>query len=268
MSTVHHQPANAALSWNLHAWESAWDGSSIWDVDGTASGATFDFQLPDIPDLRIIQLKYNSVDPQTNATVWEPDSFIRRFILPAPAEAWTFENSARIIYQNPLPAGVTFNAGDVLTVNVITQSQFRGGKIYVWDGYNPGNAPIYFPQTARDDVNFISTFQVTLAAWMTTGFHLKLMSPGTGMGGSDVWEPDASNRVWRPCDGNTLWLKKRRRVRRARQRAAGPDGVSGGGSLSGVATQSSGIGRDGRGGAGESPADRKRNGALLGQPAF
>jgi 1,4-alpha-glucan branching enzyme len=208
MSTiVHHQPVNATLSWNLHAWESAWDGTSAWDVDGTANATTFDFQLPNVPDLRLYQFKYNSVSPTTNSTVWEPDSFVRQSFLPAPAEIWTFEFSPRILYKNPFPAGVVFNAGDVLTVNVITQQQFAGGQIYVWDGYNPSNTPICFPQVARDEVNFISTFNVTLAPWMTRGFHLKLKSPGTGPNGSDVWEPDVSNRVWRTCDGNALWLK-------------------------------------------------------------
>jgi 1,4-alpha-glucan branching enzyme len=204
---VHHQPANAALSWNLHAWQQAWDGTSAWDVDATANGATFDFQLPDVPDLRLNQFKYNSVNPANNTTLWEPASFVRQSFLPAPAEIWTFEFSPRILYQNPFPAGVVFNAGDVLTVNVITQQQFSGGQIYVWDGYNPNNTPVCFPQVARDDVNFISTFNIMLAPWMTQGFHLKLKSPGTGPNGSDVWEPDVSNRVWRPCDGKALWLK-------------------------------------------------------------
>jgi hypothetical protein len=64
----------------------------------------------------------------------------------------------------------------------------------------------FFPESARDDANAISTFKVTLASWMTNGFHLKLMCPGAN-GQFHVWEPDASNRVWRPGDGDALWLK-------------------------------------------------------------
>jgi hypothetical protein len=41
---------------------------------------------------------------------------------------------------------------------------------------------------------------------MTSGFHLKLAQPAANNEGA-VWEPDTSNRVWRPCDGASLWLK-------------------------------------------------------------
>ena len=41
---------------------------------------------------------------------------------------------------------------------------------------------------------------------MTSGFNLKLMQPAANDQGA-VWEPDASNRVWRPSDGASLWLK-------------------------------------------------------------
>ena len=40
---------------------------------------------------------------------------------------------------------------------------------------------------------------------MTAGFHFKLI--GRDAGGNPVWEPDSSNRVWRPGDGASLWLK-------------------------------------------------------------
>ena len=61
-------------------------------------------------------------------------------------------------------------------------------------------------ETARDDARGVSTFRVTLAPWMTSGFHLKLMQPAINNQAA-VWEPNASNRVWRPCDGASLWLK-------------------------------------------------------------
>src|SRR5271167_1220482 len=130
---VHHQPVNRALSYNLHAWQAAWDGTNVWDVDANPTPTTFDFQLQDVPDLRLYQFKYNSVNPANNLTLWEPDSFIRQSFMPAPAQIWTFEYSPRILYQNPFPPGVVFNAGDLLTINVITQRQFAGGQIYVWD---------------------------------------------------------------------------------------------------------------------------------------
>jgi len=204
--TVHHQTINGGLSWNLHAWTTAWTGTSAWDVDGTPGGATVDFQLPDVPDPRKLLFKYNNVNTTTNATVWEPDSFVRRIFMTAPQEIWTFELSGRIAYQNPFPSGVTFKEGEVVAVNVITQGQFRGGQLYVWNPYSPNSPSAYFPESARDDATFNSTFNVTLAAWMTTGFHFKLMCPPRN-GQDAVWEPDTSTRTWRPGDGNAIWTK-------------------------------------------------------------
>ncbi|HEX4351109.1 MAG TPA: alpha-amylase family glycosyl hydrolase [Verrucomicrobiae bacterium] len=203
--TVHHQPVTAGLSWKMHVWELAWDGNSIWDMPGTPDGTTLDFQLPDVPDPRTLEFQYNSTD-STGQTTWEPSTFIRQVFQLAPTEIWTFESSARILYTNPFPAGVTFNPGDVLTVSVITQKQFRGGNIYAWNPYDATNPFIYFPESARNDATNVSTFTITLAAWMTGGFHFKLMLPGAG-NAQAVWEPDAANRVWRPGDGSALWVK-------------------------------------------------------------
>ena len=70
----------------------------------------------------------------------------------------------------------------------------------------PRIKPTFFNESARDDGAGVSTFAVTLRPWMTRGFNLKLMQPAHD-DQPDVWEPDASNRVWRPCDGANLWLK-------------------------------------------------------------
>ncbi len=204
--TVHHQPADTTLLWGIHVWQSAWDGNNVWDSKGTPTAASVDFQLPDAPDPRKLQFKFHSTAPATGLDTWEPDDFIRRLFRISPTEVWTFESSPRILYQNPTPAASTFNPGDILTFQVITQSAFRGGQIYVWNPYDPTTAPVYFPQTARDDASAISTFRVTLLPWMTTGFNLKLMRPATNNQVA-LWEPDASNRLWRPCDGASLWLK-------------------------------------------------------------
>jgi hypothetical protein len=204
--TVHHKPANSAILWNLHVWQAAWDGNNVWDTKGTPGAAVIDFQLPAVADTRLLQFKFYSTTPANGQTSWESDAFVRRLFLTTPVEVWTFEASPRVIYQNPVPPGAVFNAGDILTFQVITQNAFRGGQIYVWSPYDSSVNPLYFPESARDDANGISTFRVTLAAWMTTGFHLKLMHPAANNQPA-VWEPDASNRVWRPCDGASLWLK-------------------------------------------------------------
>ena len=196
---VHHQPANNSVSWNIHVWQAAWDGNLKLDQKGTTNGNVVDFELPDSPDPRKLQFKFYD-------TSWEPDDYIRRLFLISPTEVWTFDSSPRVIYQNPLPSGVIFNPGEVLTFQVITQSAFRGGRIYAWNPYAPNVPSAYFAESARDDANSVSTFRVTLQSWMTSGFNLKLMQPA-GNNQAEVWEPNSSNRVWRPCDGASLWLK-------------------------------------------------------------
>ena len=202
---VHHCPTNNSVPCNIHIWQAAWDGNIVLDRKGTAQGNVVDFELPDSPDPRKLQFKFYYTSSASDQT-WEPDDYIRRLFLISPAEVWTFDSSPRILYRDPFPAGVAFNAGDVLTFQVITQSAFRGGQIYVWSPYDPGVPQAYYEESARDDAHAVSTFKVTLQPWMTSGFNLKLMQPAKGNRG-EVWEPNASNRVWRPSDGASLWLK-------------------------------------------------------------
>ena len=122
-----------------------------------------------------------------------------------PPQIWTFIESARIFYQPPSPPGATFRSGDVLTINAITRSQYAGGQIYAWNPYDSTAPSAYFPEAGRDAAAGISTFKIPLASWMTGGFHFKLMRFGAA--GGTMWEPDASNRLWRPCDGSALWIK-------------------------------------------------------------
>src|ERR1035438_1332431 len=109
--------------------QAAWDGNNVWDTKVTPSGDVVDFQLPDAPDPRKLQFKFHCTSPATGQSTWEADDFTRRLFLTSPAEVWTFESSPRILYQNPFPAGIVFNSGDVLTFQVITQKAFRGGQI-------------------------------------------------------------------------------------------------------------------------------------------
>jgi 1,4-alpha-glucan branching enzyme len=190
----------------MHVWQAAWDGNNVWDSKATPNEGLVDFQLPDAPDPRKLQFKFHSTDPATGQDTWEADDFTHRLFLVSPTEVWTFASSPRVLYQNPFPAGVAFNTGDVLTFQVITQRAFRGGQLYVWNPYDPSVRPAFFGESARDDSRAVSTFRVTLMPWMTSGFHLKLMQPAANNQAA-LWEPDASNRVWRPRDGASLWLK-------------------------------------------------------------
>jgi 1,4-alpha-glucan branching enzyme len=202
---VHHQPLGSGSVWNLHAWQLAWDGNSVWDRKGVPNAGLLDFNFPALPDPRTVQFKYRATSSSSGASTWEPDDFIRQLVNGNSSAIWTFAQSARILYQQPSPPGVAFQPGDVLTFNVITKQQFSGGQIYTWNPYDPTNPSSYFPQSSRDSVAGVSTFSVTLAAWMTAGFHLKLVTHAAD--GTQLWEADASNRVWRPCDGAALWLK-------------------------------------------------------------
>ena len=179
----------------MRAWQSVWDGNYQWDHNGTVATGQVDFEVDDAPDLRRIQLKFHSSDPSANQTFWEPNTFIRRLFRDDVNEVWTFDSLPRVLYQNPLPAGVTFNPGDALTFHAITQNAFRGGNLYLWNPYDPSVSPVYVSEFSRDDVNFVSTFSFGFESWMTAGFHLKLMQPGAG-NKSAVWEPDSANRVW------------------------------------------------------------------------
>ena len=202
---VHHQPLNPALPWNLHAWQLAWDGNNVWDPAGTLNGGLVDFEFPDVPDPRKLNFKYRSLAVDSGATTWESSDFSRQIVDPAAVEIWTFPSTRRILYRDPNPPGIIFRAGDVLTFNVITQSRFRGGSLYAWDPFDPSSPDSFTPESSRDDGTGVSRFVVTLAGWMTKGFHLKLVGPGPI--DRRLWETDASNRVWRPRDGDTLWLK-------------------------------------------------------------
>ena len=142
---VHHKPAISATAWNMHVWQAAWDGNLEWDRQGAANGDIIDFQFPDVPDPRRLQFLFEATAP---TTVWEPDDFTRQLFLTTPAEVWTFDSSTRVIYENPFPPGVVFNAGDVLTFKVITQNAFAGGQLYVWTAYDT-SVPLFISLRQR-----------------------------------------------------------------------------------------------------------------------
>jgi 1,4-alpha-glucan branching enzyme len=202
---VHHAPTTTGLIWNLHAWQLAWDGNSVFDPVGVANAALVDFDFPAVADVRWLSFKYRCSSSATSTSAWEPDACDRQIVQVNPPEIWTFVQSARILYQLPSPPGTTFGSSDLLTINAITHSQYAGGQIYAWNPYDAAAPSAFFPEAGRDAAAGISTFKISLASWMTGGFHFKLMRFGAV--GATTWEPDASNRLWRPCDGSALWIK-------------------------------------------------------------
>ena len=195
---VHYQAPDPAKRWSLHTWT---DRRS-WDLAGTRVGNTVDFEIPadDVTDWRTVEFKFRSEDEQ--GTHWEPDTFIRYIRVAQPAELWCFPNSPRILYQPPFPQGAAFRAGDVLRFHIITANRFAGGRIYAWNPYGGQHAA--FPEVRRDESASTSVVDIPLADWMTAGFHFKLVK---GDGDNALWEPDSANRVWRPCDGASMWIK-------------------------------------------------------------
>jgi len=185
----------------MHVWEAAWDGNNVWDTKGTPTGDGVNFQLPDAPDPRKLQFKYHSADPVTGQS-WEADDFTRRLFLKSPSEVWTFESSPRVLYQNPFPAGVVFKPGDRLTFHAkrvpgratlcLESLRFQCPTSLFWRvGAQRQHIHLPFDPGGVDDHRLQSETD----------------APPAANNQATVWEPDASNRVWRPCDGAALWLK-------------------------------------------------------------
>ncbi|MDB5348524.1 MAG: 1,4-alpha-glucan branching protein [Schlesneria sp.] len=195
---AHFFPPNQTLTYKCHLWRD----HAVVDLDGVVTGDHIDFTLPITGDARDWQFKFRSTDPATSKETWEGDEFTRRIRVAAPTELWAFESSGRLLYKNPLPPGVTVSAGQIVTIDLITANRYVGGKLYVWDPYH-NNSAMFVGEHSRTGNN--STFSLPLAAWMTTGFHFKFVTARHG--NSETWEPDALNRVWRPVDGDKLFLK-------------------------------------------------------------
>jgi hypothetical protein len=125
---VHHQPLGSGSVWNLHAWQLAWNGNSVWDPRGVSNAGLVEFQFPAVPEPRALQFKYRATSVTSGVSTWEPDDFIRQVVNITVTDVWTFAQSARILSQPSSPPGVVFEAGDVLTFKVITKQQFAGGR--------------------------------------------------------------------------------------------------------------------------------------------
>jgi 1,4-alpha-glucan branching enzyme len=189
--TVHYEPASPREAVVLHAWEPA---GHVWDIPGERlPDGTFRFQLQgDTADPREVQFKYRF--PREGSR-WEPDDWVRRVPIREATEIWTFDFTPRTIAENPYGRP----APEQIAFHVITQRRFAGGRLFAWQPNN--NLHQQFPETTRDEAATTSTFFVPVLDWMREGFHFKLVTPG------GEYEPERSNRVWRPGDGPEVWLK-------------------------------------------------------------
>lgn len=196
---VHFRPVDLSLSWTLHLWQN----TSSWDLAGASAGEGVIYELPDNVDPRKVRFKFFSTDPTTHLVNWEKEDFVRIVRLDV-AELWTYEATARVLHADPFPTGTSFAAGDTVTINLITQSRFRGGRLYIWNPFDASGPSAYIDQTDRHDDTNTSVFRFQLQPWMTTGFHFKFVR---AYNDGQYWEPDSSNRVWRPVDGAIFWCK-------------------------------------------------------------
>jgi len=109
---VHHQPLTGGLSWNMHVWEAAWDGNQVWDVPATLGGTRLISKLPEVPDVRALQFKYNSTSSATGQTVWEADELIRRGpFLAAPNENLDLHSSRSGALHQSISGGRNLSCG-------------------------------------------------------------------------------------------------------------------------------------------------------------
>lgn len=178
----------------MHAWDPAGDKR---DADGVSIGdRRYRFTLDmDATDLTRVSFKfwYPGEAPE-----WEADEFVRQVPFRGPGTAWAAEFSSRCLDTDP-GAVAPFAPGSMVTFGAVTARRFAGGMLYAWDPASGLNAR--FPETGRDPARNLSFFGVALADWMASGFHFKLVAPG------GAFEPDASNRFWRPVDGAAVYLK-------------------------------------------------------------
>src|SRR5882757_758824 len=132
-TTVHLRPSDLGKTWTLHLWQ----GGESWDIVGTVNAGLVDFRLPEtLADLRKASFKFRSTDAEGKVD-WESDALTRQSRVADPGEVWCFPGSGRLVYAEPRPAGVHFNAGDVVTISAVSFQRFRGGAIFIWDPYQP-----------------------------------------------------------------------------------------------------------------------------------
>lgn len=194
---IRHALSNPARRYFLHAWI---QNGRTWDLKPAAvTGGLLEFVVPDVPYVRLLQFKFRTEDG--GGSYWESDDSIRQIRRRDVSEVWTYDASVCIRFE---PPGDAVPLPSQLSLHLITASRFSGGAIYAWNPYDPAKPAAYFPQTARDEAAQTSTFNLQLEPWMASGFHLKCVAAGRATGD---WEPDRANKVWRPADGQELWLK-------------------------------------------------------------
>jgi hypothetical protein len=191
--TVVYQPAKARDQVHLHAWD---ENGLVCHVPGARSGDGRSFQFTitgATQDQRDVSFKYQYPGESEE---WERDDFIRTVPTLSTTQLWTYDFSPRCLTADP----GTRAPFPSVTVHAISQRRFLHGQLYVWV---PGtDVKLMVHESRADESTATTTFVVPLDDRLRAGFHFKLV-------GADFqdFEPDYSNRVWRPSDGAEVWIK-------------------------------------------------------------
>ena len=174
----------------LHDWD---QNGLVCDAAGmrSADGGSFQFTISSsTQDQREVSFKY-----RFEGFDWESDDYIRTVPTTSAKKLWTFDNSARCLTAEP----GTQAQFPTVTIHAISRRRFLDSQLYVWV---PGpNYSLKVAERQQPRLDAVTTsFEVRLDEHLRDGFHFKLIGKGSNNDFSD-WEPDSSNRVWRPSDG-------------------------------------------------------------------
>jgi 1,4-alpha-glucan branching enzyme len=174
----------------LHAWQL---GGRVWDIPSTPNDAgLFHFTISEATgDPRKIHFKFRFPDER----IWEGDEYERSVPTRRATTFWTFDQSPRITTRDPYAAQVP----DRVQFFLYTKDQFRGGRLLIWLPETEDR--IEFDEASRDNGAQVSVFDVVLLGWMRRGFHFKWVTS------EGKYEGDRQNRVWRPGDGDRVFVK-------------------------------------------------------------
>ncbi len=173
----------------LHAWEPL---GQTWDARAKSDGGRFLFRLHgDVVDQRTVSFKF--LFPYDHR--WEPDDYVRRIPTRRVRSFWAFDLSPRVMIHDPYAA----RSPSEVTFFLHSRAEFAGGSLYLWKPGTSNQRRVW--EWERAAATGISSFRVPVEAWMRDGFHFKFATA------SDRFEPERSNRVWRPADGDTIHVK-------------------------------------------------------------
>jgi hypothetical protein len=173
----------------LHAWEPL---GQTWNLRAKPEHGRCTFRLEGrVADQRTVRFKY--LFPYEHR--WEPDDYVRRIPTRRTSSFWTFDFSPRVMIRDPYRG----TAPEEISFRLSTRAEFAGGSLYLW---KPGaETRLTVRERERDPDQGISSFIVPVQPWMKSGFHFKCVDA------SGRFEPEGSNRVWRPADGAMVHLK-------------------------------------------------------------